>query len=543
MANILFKKGTYSEFKNNILTNTSNIVDGALYLTTDEGGLYLGVQNDEGVKSVTRIQGSLLYFNSLKEFQDSVAPPYSTDVVYLIAEDNALVRWTGTKWTVLNATASEVTTAIDKLRELIDNNSTQILGEKSRAEAKEGELLTLINQQGETLEAHNQALANKVDKGTYDTLVSAVSANSQSIEGLSTRTDKIETEINTTIKPDIVKNKDAAKAAHDAATEANNNANNRLLSSDFTTFKNGDFKTLSDKYSDLEARVGNEELLSAGFTESLKKCLTIDGKTAMTGNLNMGSKKIQSVADGTDPTDAVNLQQLQAVSSGINGEFTEVKQDIADNAELINKINSLLTDKVKIDDTSGKITLINDLDANEHIIQNIVYPLDASNKEIINDTDVANVAYVKAQMKAAEAMTFKGVVSNTKALPTSGVQTGDTYKVGVAYDYVIGQDAKGKNITKTANVGDLFINSAADDATPQWEHVSSGYEESSQQNIFSGDDYLYLSDGINNTATAALSKISFVGADHSNFNFTIAQSLSGNQTNNTVTASLVWGSF
>jgi hypothetical protein len=69
-------------------------------------------------------------------------------------------------------------------------------------------------------------------------------------------------------------------------------------------------------------------------------------------------------------------------------------------------------------------------------------------------------------MKAAEAMTFRGVVSNTKALPTSGVQTGDTYKVSVAYDYVIGVDAQGKNITKTANVGDLFINSAADDATP-----------------------------------------------------------------------------
>jgi hypothetical protein len=49
MANILFKKGSYNDFKSRVLgiaedgtQGTSAVVEGALYLTEDEGGLYLG---------------------------------------------------------------------------------------------------------------------------------------------------------------------------------------------------------------------------------------------------------------------------------------------------------------------------------------------------------------------------------------------------------------------------------------------------------------------------------------------------------------------
>jgi hypothetical protein len=61
MANILFKKGNYELFEKNVLGITrikdsegkvtgfkqgsKNIQEGALYLTEDEGGLYLGTSN------------------------------------------------------------------------------------------------------------------------------------------------------------------------------------------------------------------------------------------------------------------------------------------------------------------------------------------------------------------------------------------------------------------------------------------------------------------------------------------------------------------
>lgn len=100
MANILFKKGTYEQFK-----NLTSFTEGALYLTEDEGSLYLGT----GANDYKRIQGSVLYFKDLERFENDVikAPPYSEDVIYFIAKENALFRYTGEEWKQLNVVASE----------------------------------------------------------------------------------------------------------------------------------------------------------------------------------------------------------------------------------------------------------------------------------------------------------------------------------------------------------------------------------------------------------------------------------------------------
>ena len=63
-ANVSFKKGTYQEFEQKVLgrtrttsssdngrysytQGTKHIEEGVLYLTEDEGGLYLGLANNE----------------------------------------------------------------------------------------------------------------------------------------------------------------------------------------------------------------------------------------------------------------------------------------------------------------------------------------------------------------------------------------------------------------------------------------------------------------------------------------------------------------
>ena len=115
MAKILFKKGTWANLQANVIKD-NKAVDGALYLTEDEGGLYLGKSNG----TVKRISGSVLYFASMTEFQQGVQPPYSTDVIYFLASENALVRWDGEKWVVLNQTAESVTSALANLQDQID---------------------------------------------------------------------------------------------------------------------------------------------------------------------------------------------------------------------------------------------------------------------------------------------------------------------------------------------------------------------------------------------------------------------------------------
>jgi hypothetical protein len=115
MAKILFKKGTWANLQKNVITG-NKATDGALYLTEDEGGLYLGKSDG----SVKRISGSVLYFATLNEFENEVKPPYSTDVIYFLADRDALVRWNGEKWIVLNQTAESVTGALESLQDQID---------------------------------------------------------------------------------------------------------------------------------------------------------------------------------------------------------------------------------------------------------------------------------------------------------------------------------------------------------------------------------------------------------------------------------------
>lgn len=119
MANVLFKKG--------LVQNLANVTgqEGTFYLAEDERSLYFGKSGG----AIERIQGSVLVFNSLAEFTSGTKPPYSTDVIYFIANENALVRWDGSKWVQLNALADTVVSiqnSLTALSETVADNVTNI---------------------------------------------------------------------------------------------------------------------------------------------------------------------------------------------------------------------------------------------------------------------------------------------------------------------------------------------------------------------------------------------------------------------------------
>lgn len=130
MANLNFKWGLHR----NLPTSLTEEQIGSLFFTKDEGGLYLGV---EAGKKPQRIQGVVQYYEDLTQFKSDVLPPYSSDVIYYIASESALVKWSGEKiaadgtktsgeFIVLNVTASEFTTAIGNLNTSIADNATNI---------------------------------------------------------------------------------------------------------------------------------------------------------------------------------------------------------------------------------------------------------------------------------------------------------------------------------------------------------------------------------------------------------------------------------
>jgi hypothetical protein len=198
-SNLLFKRGLYENLFGNEAKGIRRLDqnDGTIYFTTDEGGMYIDVGNER-----KRIQGSVLYFDTLEDFAKGVKPPYSTDLLYFIAkseygdtkEYNALVRWNGSKWVQLNVTAENYaalentvsghTTSLNSLTSTVDEHGDKITAlETWKTGTVESALSTLQTNVG-TLQDNVSTLQSwKIDAAT------AIQNNTTNINSLSGRVD------------------------------------------------------------------------------------------------------------------------------------------------------------------------------------------------------------------------------------------------------------------------------------------------------------------------------------------------------------------
>lgn len=137
MTNLSFKRGLHI----NLPTSTSEV--GAIYFTTDEGSLYLGVNANEAPK---RVQGVVHYYDSVTDFSAAVKPPYSEDVIYYVASEGALIRWDKNfdngegkekgKFLIINVSADEFNSNVNRI-------DSEISGAKNRISTVETGLGTI----------------------------------------------------------------------------------------------------------------------------------------------------------------------------------------------------------------------------------------------------------------------------------------------------------------------------------------------------------------------------------------------------------------
>ena len=161
-VNLLLKRGLHKN-----LPKQGNFENGTLYFTTDEGGLYLGLEEGNGI----RMQGSVLYFSTLQQFYDNVKPPYSTDVLYFIEKNydaakeeyqmfNALMRWDdeNSKWIQINATADSFQATLEEIADIKDRVSSieENIGAVSKTEGG-------VTTPGTGILGDVEILQNKVD--------------------------------------------------------------------------------------------------------------------------------------------------------------------------------------------------------------------------------------------------------------------------------------------------------------------------------------------------------------------------------------------
>lgn len=210
MANVLFKKGLRTNLP-------ASGVEGVFYLTEDEGNLYFGKAGGE----ISRVQGTVVAYSTFTDFSNNVQPPYSTDLIYFIAEKDALVHWNGSGWVQLNTKASDVNSfiestniALGNINQAITTNAANISTNTQNiatnaaniaTKAAQSDLTALtsrVTQNEKDIDSNATEIAKKANQTDLDTTNEAVAANARNIATHTTEIAKKanQTDLNAAVK-------------------------------------------------------------------------------------------------------------------------------------------------------------------------------------------------------------------------------------------------------------------------------------------------------------------------------------------------------
>lgn len=448
MSNLNFKWGLHA----NLPTRLTEDQIGSLFFTKDEGSLYLGV---EAGQKPRRIQGVVQYYADLTQFKSNVLPPYSADIIYYIASENALVKWTGEKiaadgtktsgeFTVLNVTASEFTSAINNLSTSVAENAGNITNNATN-------ITNLRTDLGET----GAAAGNTTAFARIKQLENAVKAledlagigGDGTSDSLSDRIGALET-WQTTADTDI-KNLKSGLAGHDTTitdhgTRIENLENWKTDTDSRLDDIEKDIEDLGEAQSTLQGRVEVNEGNIANAQTNISNLQTdlsgISGRVAaneenietLTNGLEGSNTRIGNLetwkndtvtpaltdhgtrlgtAEGDIRTIKGNINDITGDISGIDGEITTLKNNLGTNDKAdttaFGRIKDLETAASKassdiegilgVNSTQG--SAISDLQTRMGTAENDIDNLEKDNAEIKNDIDeIKNNHYTKAEV-------------------------------------------------------------------------------------------------------------------------------------------------
>lgn len=350
--------------------------------------------------------------------------------------------------------------------------------------------------------------------------------------------------------------------AKKAGTDANDNANTRLLKSDFETFKTGN--TTAIETAQNAANAAQEDA-----DEALRRLDALEGDIGISKAIADAVKEVKEYADQAE-LDAVatangytdtEVAKANGAAADAQAAAEAAQSDATDALKAIEVLNGDVTTAgsvAKIADDARKAAetkaaeLANTAETNaKNHANNIVDPVSKvanaaqsqanENKEaiaILNgdaDTDgsVANkVAAAKAELttdinskiNAANAMIYKGEVSSATELSAlTDLSIGHTYVVSSAFGAYSAGDLL------VANGDEVDGKITAESLT--WDHVTTGYDADLEQTITTAEGKIQLTSAIG----ANNGQIAFVPAAGSAATVAVD--------NNTVTIGMAWEDF
>ena len=317
MAMLKFKRGLYSQINEAALSN------GTVYIATDEKAMYVDTATER-----IRI-GDFIRVDTVKD----ITPPFSTSSLYYVESDNALLKYDGSAWKLVNGTddlkasitslqsdvsqvKSDITTLqsdVSGLKTTTGTHSTDIealkaavgMNEEGEVEGLAGTVAQLRTDltalDGEVDDLANRVAANEgsIAKHTNDIAANAKAISDHAVSAEETyakKTDvytKTETytkeEVDAAIDADVLVETNRAKAAEktltDSLAEVKNTADNAVSNATFDQFK-----------TDNTTAINNAK--SAAVTEAVEDANEYtDGKIAAEVTRANGAYAAKSVED------------------------------------------------------------------------------------------------------------------------------------------------------------------------------------------------------------------------------------------------------
>ena len=359
MSNLNFKWGNHSGLPKSL---TAQDV-GALFFTKDEGALYLGIESG---KAPRRIQGTVQYYADLSQFKSDVLPPYSADVIYYIASENALVKWSGEKiaadgnktsgeFVVLNVTASEFTTKVTQLSGEIAANASDITTLNTQVGTNEKENTTAFGRIKSLEEAVDalEELTGTGGSGSLADRIGALETWQGTINTWKTATDKTIVDHTREIGAN-------ASAISDNASAIEGVAGRVTTAEGKITTVESDISTAKTEISGLKTKMGTVEGTIANHTQtltthgsditSLQSALTTLDETTLPGldgritdNATDIARLVERVDDHDDNIDGLTTRMttVEGVAGGAKTTADKNKEDISG---LTSTTNNLRTD-------------------------------------------------------------------------------------------------------------------------------------------------------------------------------------------------------
>lgn len=208
-----FRVGNFTNLKN------AEFAAGTVYVTQDEKALYIDLPTGTNKENGRIRLGGMVQYETLADWNAVVPanPPYSTEAIYYIVDDNALIKWNGQKWVQINSTATvtenldaltnrvialetaktEQATKITNLETAVNTTIPDTYATKEALKDATVDIGKIVGQIGDSTNGLVKDIADnkKAIEDEVTARTNAISGVNQTIEGLS---NKLTTEYSTT---------------------------------------------------------------------------------------------------------------------------------------------------------------------------------------------------------------------------------------------------------------------------------------------------------------------------------------------------------